>query len=335
VKIFTYYYNYLIFLKIIPLLVWPLFCYSADTQRNISLISENDIYAPKAQDRHYTNGLRLSLGNSNLSWESLEPLLNTSSSTTYRDEIAIGHSIYTPENYISPELQESDRPFAGWMYGEYTAIANTQITETAIGLSIGLVGSAALGRQIQTLNHSIINDPKPLGWDNQLNNEPAILLKYRQSQFHPIAELGNTNLGLITRLGLNLGNVFTDAGAGMVLRLGSYLSNHELPIRIQPGISGNSTYIEVRNNRFDWQIFTEIQGRGVIHNIFLDGNTFNNSHSVRKKPFVWESSAGLVLSSGHFKHPLYLAFTLTWRSLEFELQNGNNNFGSALIGLQY
>ncbi|NNE37690.1 MAG: DUF2219 family protein, partial [Gammaproteobacteria bacterium] len=36
-----------------------------------------------------------------------------------------------------------------------------------------------MGKQVQTLNHFIINDPKPSGWHNQLNNEPAILLKYR------------------------------------------------------------------------------------------------------------------------------------------------------------
>jgi hypothetical protein len=30
-----------------------------------SIISENDIYTPKGQDRHYTNGLRLSFGLNN------------------------------------------------------------------------------------------------------------------------------------------------------------------------------------------------------------------------------------------------------------------------------
>ncbi len=329
--------NYLIFMKIILLLAWSVLCYGTDNNRYVSLISDNDIYAPKAQDRHYTNGLRLGFNVSNNKLLPKMPgfLVNSDLAVTYRNELAIGHNIYTPENYISNALQVNDRPFEGWLYSEYTTVANTRNNETAMGVNIGLVGPAALGKQIQTFNHSIINDPKPLGWNNQLKNEPALLLKYRRSQFSPTIELNTIHLGLIARLGLNLGNVFTDAGGGLVLRLGSYLPNQELPLRIHPGYSGNTTHISIRNNRFDWQLYAEIQGRGVLHNIFLDGNVFNNSHSVEKKTFVWESSAGLVLSSGHFRYPLYIAFTLTWRSQEFQLQRGINNFGSALIGLQY
>ncbi len=252
--------NYLIFMKIILLLAWSVLCYGTDNNRYVSLISDNDIYAPKAQDRHYTNGLRLGFNVSNNKLLPKMPgfLVNSDLAVTYRNELAIGHNIYTPENYISNALQVNDRPFEGWLYSEYTTVANTRNNETAMGVNIGLVGPAALGKQIQTFNHSIINDPKPLGWNNQLKNEPALLLKYRRSLFSPTIELNTIRLGLIARLGLNLGNVFTDAGGGLVLRLGSYLPNQELPLRIHPGYSGNTTRISIRNNRFDWQLYAKI-----------------------------------------------------------------------------
>jgi lipid A 3-O-deacylase len=311
--------------------------YAEDKPRYLSLISENDIYSPNAQDRHYSNGLRLgfSVHTNNKNLRIIDSLLDNNLSTKFRNESALGHNIYTPENFISKDLQENDRPFAGWLYGEFTRIANTPNTEKAISLSLGIIGPAALGNQIQTFNHTIINDPKPLGWDNQLKNEPAILVKYRWSKFSSLINSEKISIGLISRLGLNLGNVFTDAGGGLLLRAGSYLPNHEIPLRIESGYSGNGSFLVIRKNGFDWQIFTEIQGRGVFQNIFLDGNTFSNSHSVEKKNFVWERSAGLIVSSGHFKNPLFISFILIWRSQEFLLQKGNNSFGSATIGFQY
>lgn len=281
--------NYLFLLIIILYSFGTKFAIAADTPRYLSLISENDIYSPNAQDRHYSNSLRLgfSIHANNKQLRIINSLLNNSQSTKYRNEAAFGHNIYTPENFISKDLQENDRPFAGWLYGEFTRIANTSNTEKAIGLSIGAVGPAALGKQIQTLNHSIINDPKPLGWNNQLNNEPTILVKYRWSKFSSLINSEKISIGLISRLGINLGNVFTDAGGGLLLRIGSYLPNYEMPLRIESGYSGNSSFLVIRKNQFDWQVFTEIQGRGVFQNIFLDGNTFSNSHSVEKKKFVW------------------------------------------------
>lgn len=329
--------NYLFLLLIISHGLGTYIACAEDISRHLSLISENDIYTPNAQDRHYSNGFRLGfdIHTNNEKFRIINSLFDNNLSTKYRNEAAIGHNLYTPENFISEELQEHDRPFAGWLYGEFTRIANTHNTEKAISLNIGIVGPAALGKQVQTLNHSIINDPKPLGWGNQLTNEPAILIKYRWSKFSSLLDSEKINIGLISRLGLNLGNVFTDAGGGLLLRMGSNLPNHEIPLRADPGYSGNSSFLSIRKNRIDWQIFTEIQGRKVFQNIFLDGNTFANSHSVDKNSFVWDKSAGLIVSSGHFKNPLFISFNLTWRSREFRLQKGRNSVGSATIGLKF
>lgn len=330
-------FNCLFYIVILSICCWFTPVNANGNHQYISLISENDIYSPNAQDRHYSNGLRLgfNIHRDNEKSGVIDSLLDNNLSTKYRNEAAFGHNIYTPENFISEKIQENDRPFAGWLYGEFTRISNTPNTEKAISLSIGMVGPAALGKQVQTLNHSIINDPKPLGWDNQLNNEPVILVKYRWSKFSSLLDSEKIKIGLISRLGINSGNVFTDAGGGLLLRIGNYLPNYEMPLRNDPGYSGNSSFLVIRKNRFDWQLFTEIQGRGVFQNIFLDGNTFTNSHSVEKKNFVWDKSAGLIVSSGHFKNPLFISFSVTWRSREFHLQKGSNSFGSATVGLKY
>ena len=39
-----------------------------------------------------------------------------------------------------------------------------------------VVGPAALGREIQSGWHKLIDSPKPMGWHNQIPNEPAFLV---------------------------------------------------------------------------------------------------------------------------------------------------------------
>ena len=82
-------------------------------------------------------------------------------------------------------------------------------------------------------------------------------------------------------------------------------------------------------------MFAEIQGRGIARNIFLDGNTFTNSLSVSKKHFVYDLGVGITMGLGHFKYPVTFSFNIVWRSREFDLQQGKDNFGSALITIGY
>jgi lipid A 3-O-deacylase len=305
-----------------------------------TIISENDIYVPKGQDRHYTNGLRLSFGLKNDNDHAWYRFIDRFSIKSHQPEtrsfeFAIGHNMYTPQFFLSPVLQSNDRPYAGWIYGELSTTINKPGVEDGIAINFGIVGPAALGEEVQKLNHSITGDPKPQGWKFQLRNEPAILIRYRRSWFTPLIESEEIKTDLITRTGLSLGNVFTNASAGFALRMGNYLPERELPLRIQPGMSGNKAMAPIRKDRFDWMLFAEIQGRGVSHNIFLDGNTFTDSHSVTKRNLVWDAGGGLVLGFGHFKYPVYLSFSYVLRDREYTLQQGRNNFGSALIGVQY
>jgi hypothetical protein len=310
-----------------------------DAPAYITITSENDIYAPKAQDRHYSNGLRFAYGLSareDAWYRSLgrfTTLGNKLDRVQY--ELSLGQNIYTPEFYLSEELILSDRPYAGWLYGELSATGHAPGREENITINLGLVGPAAIGEKIQKFNHSIVGDENPRGWRHQLKNEPAILIKYQSSWFFPLLEGDVLGLDAITRLGINLGNVFTNTGAGLVLRAGNHLPERDLPLRLQPGLSGNSSYLEIRHDRFDWMVFTEIQGRAVLQNIFLDGNTFRDSHSVAKKPFVWDAGTGVIFGFGQFRYPLFISFSLVWRSKEFDLQHRIDNFGSAQIGLQF
>jgi hypothetical protein len=250
-------------------------------------------------------------------------------------ELALGQNIYTPQVFTDPRPILTDRPYAGWLYGELTVTTHAPGNEEALALNVGIVGPAALAEPAQKFLHDLVDDPEPAGWDHQIDNEPALMLRYRRSWFLPLIQDGPVQTDVVPRAGFNLGNVFTDLGAGAVLRLGSYLPEQDLPIRIQPGLSGNGSYGPVRRQRFDWMVFAEAQGRLVARNIFLDGNTFSDSLSVDRHNFVWDLSTGFTLGLGQFSHPVFISFSVVWRGREFSQQVGTDSFGSALIGFQY
>lgn len=312
----------------------------AQAQQYLTIIAENDIYAPRAQDRHYTNGARIGYGlrqaeeGSWFSWlRDFVPFNSQDQSHHY--ELAFGQNIYTPEYYLASLPIPHDRPYAGWLYGELSINSHKPGVADDLSINLGMVGPVALAEQGQKLMHDIVGDPEPAGWDNQLRNEPTILVRYRRSWFLPLLEMTSLQSDVIPRLGFNIGNVFTDAGIGTAVRIGNYLPEQDLPLRIQPGLSGSSSNVPIRKNQFDWMLFAEIQGRAVIHNIFLDGNSFADSLSVNKRTFVRDLATGIVLGFGQLKLPIFVCFSVVWRGREFDLQQGGDSFGSAMIGMQY
>ena len=49
---------------------------------------------------------------------------------------------------------------------------------------------------------------------------------------------------------------------------------------------------------FGAHLFLAVEGFGVIRNIFLDGNTFSDSHRVARQPFLAQAGLGLAM---HYK----------------------------------
>ena len=168
-----------------------------------------------------------------------------------------------------------------------------------------------------------------------MDNEPALLLRWGRSWFTPLANDGALDSDLIARVGLSAGNVVTEAGAGVVLRLGSALFERDVPQRLQPGLSGLSARFDSRENRIDWSMFAGAEVRAVLRNLFLDGNTFKESLSVDREVFVPEGSAGFSLVFGQLSRPAMLSFTFVWRGKEFDGQRKTDKFGSAQISVQF
>jgi lipid A 3-O-deacylase len=69
----------------------------------------------------------------------------------------------------------------------------------------------------------------------------------------------------------------------------------------------------------------------MLQNIFLDGNTFKESHSVNKKPVVGDVQAGAVIQYDRLR----VSYTQIFRSKEFDDQDQPHNSGSLSVSYQF
>ncbi len=178
-------------------------------------------------------------------------------------QYSVGQKIFTPQDTERSTLITDDRPYAGWLYGSanlmsrYVDEPNLQVGNI-LGITVGIVGPSSQAEDIQRGFHDLIGVDKPNGWDNQLKDELGLLLTYtrRWQYFHPLG--GGLEFETSPHLVGALGNVYTYAGAGMMLRLGKGLRNDIAPPNIRPGFPG-VPYIRP-SDKANWYFFC--RGRG-------------------------------------------------------------------------
>ena len=312
-----------------------------DDRSVLSFTLENDL--PADTDRYYTNGFRFT-------WTSrvddvpttvrnaADPILGKDGE--FRWQASFGQNMYTPTDLTRKQPDPTDQPYAAWLYGSIGVIADVphdpkgiRRTQTSALLSLGVVGPAALGEQVQDFVHDVIGATDPQGWGEQLHNEPAVLLMLqRRWVFGAPVTLSGLRIDTAPHAALALGNVFTHAAGGLTLRFGEPPRSDYGPPRIQPQSPG-STYFGPLDDggEVGWYLFAGVEGRAVARNIFLDGNTFRNSPNVGSNPFVADLSAGLVVTIGDLR----LSYTHVLRSQEFDGQSGPSVFGGFSVGYRF
>jgi hypothetical protein len=237
---------------------------------------------------------------------------------------SLGQNIYTPDDITLPEVILDDRPYAGHLYLSFGVHSRSRYRMDLWELSAGMVGPAALGSEAQKFIHKLINGIKPQGWHNQLHNEFVIGLVFER-KWKVLRWGGARGLGLelIPHIGAGAGNLFIYAASGAQLKFGWNLPNDFGAKLIRPGGSRSADFRE--KGPFGIYAYAMIDGKGVARNIFLDGNTFGNSHNVvQKKPWAVDMIMGLSVRLGRFNFGYEEVF---W-SKKFQTESRNQSFGT-------
>src|SRR5882724_7650472 len=315
----------------------------------LSFIEENDSlsnpFGPH-QDRHYTQGLKISLfGGDDFMTNTTASLNRLIRAWGFKPQagdlgwIMLGQNIYTPSNILSRAPIPTDRPYAGWLYtgavyqrrGELAP--NLAVMEN-FEINLGVVGPFSLAEPSQIAVHHLFfgTNDIPKGWRNQLDNEPGLELKYaRLWRWSPTTATAKY-FDVIPRVGGELGNVQIFATAGATMRLGYNLPQDfgyqiiDSPATVNGGLTRHAP-------PFFGYLFGGIDGRAVAHDITLDGNSFNSSGpSVDKNTLVGDVSFGFALQ---FCSHIEITYDHVIRTEEFKHQFHNDVFGSLALKAKF
>jgi hypothetical protein len=290
---------------------------------------ENDTFG--GTDRFYTSGGSISVIHSGGGWlDSFADWLPWGEG--YRSVgYDLGQIIVTSSDKLLAFPDPEDRPYAGALLAGLTVHVERGRCYHGLKLIAGVVGPWSFAEEIQTEVHRIADVDLPQGWDYQLGNEPVLDLVYEHRRRYRLWGDGpGFACEVLPKATVMLGNLLTQGQVGGQLRWGYHLPDdfgvtllrgmgHLPPPRRSGTATGGSSW--------GAYCYGGVHGSLVLHNITLDGNTWQDSRSVDKELFVPAAEAGVAVITGHF----VTSFSYVFLGHEFEGQKQNSEFGAFTV----
>ncbi|MCW9025758.1 MAG: lipid A deacylase LpxR family protein [Thiovulaceae bacterium] len=296
---------------------------------------ENDMYFDTDYD--YTAGLRLSwlfhIKHPKKNIYDISPL-DFGGSSTYRS-FALVNQIFTPKNKEQKTLITDDRPYAGWTYFETGLHKSSKRNLRSINLKVGIVGPLSGAENFQNFLHKVIGAQHVNGWENQLHNELGINLKYTHKWRFLYSDKNFFESAIVPFGEMELGNVSTKATAGFSIRIGYNIPKDFGVSSIDiGGEDGIPSYKEnLMSNKKVWSFSFNLNAAtsAVARDIFLDGNTDGDSHSIKKERIIGYTGGGFSLRYKRF----ILDFIRVYNTKKFNSENGGHDTGSIVLSWIY
>jgi len=325
------------------------YSYSETENRNkkhsLIFFLDNDLFY--GTDEHYTNGAKLTwlfpeikiFEDSQFlpNWmKRFAKKLPSAKDEIYRRNISLslGQHMYTPVDYSVKELIKEDRPYAGFLYLELALHSKNSHNMKTFSLTGGVVGPSSIADKTQRFVHKVRELEMPQGWDNQIKNEPVLQFGYQQ-KLRLYEKDYNKSFGfdIIPSWELLAGNAFLALSGGSEFRIGFNLPNDFGTAFNRPN-SGVTVPLGAENQEGNSDCGFFVSAGGNVYcvgrNIFLDGNTFKESHSVKKRNVVMEAGVGATFYYKHVK----LTYSHVYRSKEFDKQKDRSQrYGAINITL--
>ena len=280
-----------------------------DAGKYVRLHYENDYFT--STDYYYTQGINLEIVNPAYRRFPLSKLLFAPKNSTSQYGISIEHNGYTPTSIRQNDILYGDRPFAAALLLKTFSTSSTdkhyRITSS---LSLGVIGQAAGGREMQTTIHRWIKDDAPLGWQHQIQND--IIVNYEagiektilQTERHFIVN------GLVQA---RAGTLDTRLSSGFVLFFG------KLNSAITSVFSRNANGSPINKSKSSLHLYAQPMIHAVAYNATLGGGLFNRNSpyillSKEIERLTYQGNYGLVFQN----RSLYLEYFQSILSREFK-----------------
>ena len=317
----------------------------------LTLYLENDVFAFDNHDRYYTHGTKISWISRDLSdyrdivtipsWMhriiERTPFVNNPGEQR-SVSVSLGQNIYTPGNKERSDLILNDRPYAGITYLGLGLHSKSPRRMDTLEFGVGIVGRHSYAEDCQIWIHDRIESLDPKGWAHQLHDEPVVNI-YVERKWKTLKTGSSDGLGFdcIPHAGIAAGNAYTGMNLGGQVRFGWNIPNDFGTYLIRPGADSNAPVDDEDPRffrpfqRFGIHLFFAVDGNVAARNILLDGNTFRDSHSVDKKPFV----ANLIGGIGVIIHRFKITYSYVYRTKEFETQRDEQQFAGISLSFTF
>jgi len=299
------------------------------------ILFENDWF--NKSDHNYTNGVELTYTTAPqdtpdwlIATAHWLPFFTATGKGDVRTRYALGQTIFTPldTTLVNPLL--TDRPYAGFLFGTFGIAGDSGTHLDQLQFTVGVVGPMSIAGDTQNWFHGAIGDAKAKGWHYQLRNEPGLIIQYERSiKLIPPKSIVGLIFDFEPHYGAAVGNVYDFANIGAMARLGFNLPGDYGPMRIAPSLPG-SNFFEPTGGVSAY-VFAGFDGRAVARNVFLDGNTFVTSRSVKKMNLVYDYDLGAAVTFNAVR----LSYTYVIRSREFKAQPNMSKFGAVALSFRF
>lgn len=245
---------------------------------------DNDVFV--GNDKYYTQGISLELFSDVLQKSPINKLLaNYRNSAQNRYGIQFFSSAYTPTTILSDSVLIGDRPFSavlGVRFAE-VSINPTKPIRLSSTLDLGIIGSYAFGKEIQSGIHTLIGNELPRGWENQIKNAPIVNYSVRlERELYSYSSL----LSIQGMSRLHLGTFQSNLAAGLELSIGSKNNIYEKP-----------------KHRFEFFLYSQSMLKVIAYDARLMGGIINRDAYYLSynqiAPVVAEQHLGIVFTSPH------------------------------------
>ena len=288
--------------------------------KEISFINDNDLYISKVRDRYYTDGLFLSYRYlSNNKKDNLEKEIL---------EWQIGHEMYTPYRAAVENINQHDRPFAGYLYASFDInriYKNNQNLSTSI--QIGVLGPASYAEELQDLIHNIYGFKKAVGWEHQIKNAFALNINAKY-----IKHLVKSNSNYFDISWVNagkIGTIYNTISSGFYGRIGFK------PLQKLANSIAFNTSINNTNTNYVREVESFIYIKPMLRYAFYDatiqGSFLNKNSAVTKAliPLVFDIELGLRFTANRFNFGYSFHYN-TNKSKGLRYNNGNK-YGTIIV----
>ncbi len=303
-------------------LFFCLLIHSADSQtlvtapltREISFTTENDAYLLKKSDAYYTNGFIFSL--------------RTAKEKNGQKRIAgyeLGQMIFTPLIRKTLGPQDIDRPYCGYLYLNFNQTRFLQKEAVLqFNLTIGEVGQASMGEDVQNGYHKLLSYARFTGWQYQVQNALGVDLGINYAR--TLVE-DSSWFKLVPVVNASLGLNFTNASLGSYLCVGSFEKNSNSALwggRVQT----KATSLQRKYELFGFW-YPQVIWQG--YNATIQGGLLNkgNSGAVlgESEKWMFKHSIGVCYSASRFTGKLAFIF----QSKEAVTQTKSQQYGSIQV----